>query len=71
MADDLHLRYIDRFFIALKEDYEVRDFEKSVKQQRPSATSTQIHDALIKCAAQFASNHPRAQIMECVLKRLG
>lgn len=70
MADDLHLRYRDRFFISLKEDYEVRDFEKSVKLQKPHATSEKIHVALMQCATDAPSNHPRAQILDCVLKKI-
>ena len=68
--DDLHKRYVDRRFLALKEDWEVQTFEKDVKQQKPHASSTAIHTALIDCAKTLPSNHPRQHIMSCVLGKL-
>lgn len=68
--DDLHKRYIDKRFLALKEDWEVQTFEKDVKAQKPHATSTAIHTALLACAKAFPSNHPRQHIMTCVLGKL-
>ena len=68
--DDLHKRYIDRRFLALKEDYEVQTFEKDVKKQKPKATSSQIHTALQACEKKFASNHPRQKILDCVIGEL-
>lgn len=70
MADDLHKRYVDRFFLALKEDYEVRDFEAKVKKERPNATSDQIHAALLSCAKTLPSNHPMQRIHDCVLTKV-
>ena len=67
MSDDLHKRYVDKRFLALKEDYEVKTFEKDVKEERPSATSAEIHSALVECGKTFPSNHPREKIMKCVL----
>ena len=70
MADDLHKRYIDKRFLALKEDYEVQKFENDVKAQKPHATSAGIHSALLECVKTLPSNHPRQHIMTCVLGRL-
>lgn len=68
--DDLHKRYIDRRFLALKEDWEVKTFEANVKKQRPQATSDGIHRALMSCQGQYASNHPREKIMGCVIEKI-
>lgn len=68
--DDLHKRYIDKRFLALKEDYEVQRFEKDVKAQKPNVSSATIHAALLACAATLPSNHPRERVMECVLGRV-
>jgi hypothetical protein len=68
--DDLHKRYIDKRFLALSEDYEVQKFEKDVKTQKPNASSTAIHTALLDCAKTLPSNHPREHIMQCVLGKV-
>jgi hypothetical protein len=68
--DDLHKRYIDKRFLALWEDYEVQKFEKDVKAEKVNANSATIHAALLECAKELPSNHPRERIMECVLARL-
>jgi hypothetical protein len=68
--DDLHKRYIDKRFLALKEDYEVQKFERDVKVQKPNASSAAIHTALLACAKTLPSNHPRERIMSCVLGEL-
>jgi hypothetical protein len=44
--------------------------DSSFKAQKPSATSAEIHSALMLCEKDFPSNHPRQRIMECVLARL-
>jgi hypothetical protein len=41
-----------------------------VKAQKPNASSTAIHSALLECAKTLPHNHPRHQIMTCVLARL-
>jgi hypothetical protein len=68
--DDLHKRYIDKRFLALKEDYEAQKFERDVKANKPSTTSEQIHAALLDCARTLPNNHPRQHIMTCVLGKL-
>lgn len=68
--DDLHLRYVDRRFVSLKEDYEVKTFEQEVKAQRPHTTSAAIHNALLNCENTVPHNHPRQRILDCVLRHL-
>jgi hypothetical protein len=68
--DDLHKRYIDKRFLALREDYEVQKFERDVKAQKPYASSASIHSALVSCASTLPSNHPRERIMGCVVGKL-
>jgi hypothetical protein len=68
--DDLHKRYIDKRFLALKEDYEVEKFERDVKAKKPNASSASIHTSLLTCAQTLPSNHPRERVMDCVLGKL-
>ena len=68
--DDLDKRYIDKRFLALTEDWEVQEFERDVKAQKPHASSDAIHRALVDCAKTLPTNHPRERIMTCVLGKL-
>lgn len=70
MADDLDSTRQDRYFVNLRQDWEVLHFVGAIQKARPSASRDAITLALEQCARQLQPSESREKITACVLSRL-
>lgn len=68
--DNKKKRYIDRFFFACEETWEVDYLVSKIRKNYPSKSESAIRAAIASCCREVSAPRPRDKFVRCVMSKI-